>query len=76
MKDGGFHKERKNLSEAMSGIQLGEKQIALDDLEGILANSIPVVVDPAFAAKVVRILMDVMRRFKSLERESTAPMNA
>ena len=50
---------------------MGEKQIALDDLEGILANSIPVVVDPAFAAKVVRILMDVMRRFKSLEREST-----
>lgn len=73
---GGFTKKEQSLSEAMSGIQLGEKQIALDDLEGILVNSMPVVVDPAFAAKVVRILMDVMRRFKSLERESTAPMNA
>lgn len=60
----------------MSGIQLGEKQIALDDLESILIHSTPVVVDPAFAAKVVRILMNIMCRFKSPERESIIAMSA
>ena len=60
----------------MSGIQLGEKQIALDDLESILIHSTPVVVDPAFAAKVVCMLMNIMCRFKSPERESIIAMSA
>ena len=39
-------------SNQMSGIQLGEKQVSLDDIDAIVINSIPIVVDPAFMAKV------------------------
>ena len=42
----------------MSAIQLGEKQITLEDLESILFDKTPIVVDAALAAKVSVLLQD------------------
>lgn len=36
----------------MSGIQLGEKQITLEDCDAIVFDKVPIVVDPSFVAKV------------------------
>lgn len=36
----------------MSGIQLGEKQITLEDCDTILFDKVPVSVDPNYMAKV------------------------
>ena len=58
----------------MSGIQLGEKQITLEDCDAIIFDRVPVVVDPSFVAKVnMFILLLVMDRSKRRERESTLP---
>lgn len=40
----------------MSGIQLGEKQVTLEDLDAILFGNTPVTVDDAVVSKVSRIL--------------------
>lgn len=37
----------------MSGIQLGEKQITLEDCDAIIFDKVHAVVDPSFIAKVV-----------------------
>ena len=40
----------------MSGIQLGEKQVTLEDLDAILFRNTPVSVDDAVVSKVLRSL--------------------
>ena len=40
----------------MSGIQLGEKQITLEDCDAIVFDKVPVVVDPSFVTKVDRLV--------------------
>ena len=40
----------------MSGIQLGEKQVTLEDLDAILFGNTPVTVDDAVVSKVLQTL--------------------
>ena len=40
----------------MSAIQLGEKQITLEDLESILFDNTPIIVDAAYASKVCTLV--------------------
>ena len=55
----------------MSGIQLGEKQITLEDCDAIIFDRVPVVVDPSFVAKVnMFIRLFETNRSKRQERES------